>query len=321
MNLTDLLFAVVPDISGKGLKVYNSTFTTYDTRSDITVLKDTTINQHYIVPNLRVSVPVGFQRKQSILDQGGTISIGFRTPLTATEIIFLFDMEQVGFCAYLFFKEGKFAVRLATTDLISPQPSFAFQPDTDYHMTVQYQPGMFCVYINGSYVMSSTSNNAITTTYGQTNLRLFSNERYSNAQSYCSRFYYLYAFSNTQATPTLPPVSYLNTFGRLTALDDAALVDITTVTTKNISVDITPTYQYQYKYKLEGQVTFNNAIKERHPSTTIVQLIDIVGQKVTHSIAAYKNVSFTFHTDLMPKHYQVIAVDLTGEFNTQILQI
>lgn len=162
----------------------------------------------------------------------------------------------------------------------------------------------------------------LTTSYGQTDLRLFENKRYSGGLSgYCSRFYYLYAFSNTQATPTNPPVAYLNTFGRLTALDDAALVDITNTTVKNINVEVTKRYQYQYAYKLEGQVTFNNAIKERHPSTTIVQLIDIVGQKVTHSIAAYKNVSFTFHTDLIPKHYQVIAVDLTGEFNTQILQV
>lgn len=283
------------------------------------------IANKYIVPNVPASIPILSLYKHPTSAAGVTILFGFRTPSVVNEgnnlVNFLFDFAKADYSSYYFFRSNakKIAVRNATAELISPQIDYNFQPDTDYHLTYQYKNSNTLLYINGVLVGSNNTLNVSSLPTDDT-LRLFYNPRYTDARQYNSRFYYMYVFDHAIATTTNPPNQYFLTPGFKEKPATIRLESVPIVS-EIIEHKIITTTEKVFTYVLEGQVTFNSVVKYKHPSTTFIQLMDSIGQAVLNTTVTAKDGKFKIYTDKLPSNSQLLAVDVSGEYNTQVLKM
>lgn len=283
---------------------------------------DVSIAPKYIVPDKLLSIPFTSYYKHPVNTEGVTITIGFRTPSAldpgTTSAAFLFDFLSTAYCGYYFFRNDakKIVIRNGTTN-ISNQTNFDFQPSTDYHIVYQFKNNKCFVYINGVFVVESLSV-TVNSMYFSDTLRLFQTDRYGPPYQYCSRFYYLYVFGNTTTTT---PNSDVLTPGFKTRPSYVYPIDNRVIPIKQVDSKIKTFNDKIFTYIINGQVTFNNTIKYKHPSTTVVQLLDVLNKTVLETTVTDTDGKFKISRDTIPSSSQILAIDVSGEYNTQILQM
>lgn len=287
-----------------------------------------TFCQKYIVPSARLDKLVNSYTNTPSMSAGNgiTITFGFRTPSTIdtgnTKIIYLWDLYGVGYQAYIFFRSNlkRVVLRYGSTDLVT-QTDYDFQPDTDYHMLYRLEAGNFQVYVNGVLVVSgtNTTSNGMQESY---TLQLFGTQRYSDPSQYPARFYYMYIYYTYVANYTQDQTEYINFLQEpgfkttVTSLAKDLPNPIPIINTFNTYLYIDPKV---FIYSFTGQVTFNNIVKYKHPSTTLVQLLDPISKVVLKSTMTNNDGTFQLQTDKYPKYSQLLAIDYSGEYNTQTL--
>lgn len=281
------------------------------------------IANKYINPDKALSVPILSLNRRPLSTAGITITIGFRTPpvLSSTNTTsFLFDFASAGYAGYYFYRTDakKVAMRSGTTDLFT-QLEYDFQPSTDYHMVYQFKNGNNLLYVNGVLIASGTS--AINNMYFEDVIRLFTNPRYGSAAHFSSRFYYMYVFDLANATTTVPPDIYFLTPGFKTRTVSVYSLDALPIKAEYLPNPLHMIKERIFTYIVEGQVTFNSVVKHKHPSNTFVQLVDIINQAVLETTVTSEDGKFKIYTDSIPRSSQLLAVDISGEYNTQILQM
>lgn len=278
----------------------------------------------YIVPDKACHIPIVTFNKRATSIDGITVIFGIRTAPTVntTDLTsFMFDFATTGWSGYYFFNTTakRIAMRYSTTNL-TPQTDYNFQPSTDYHIVYQFKQKNHLVYINGVLIASGVTTDGNTIPLDDI-VRLFTNPRYGSTPNYSSRFYYMYVFDKADATATVPPDTYFLTPG----FKERTVPIIATETIPLVSMElpskIEKVNEKKFTYIIEGQVTFNSVVKYKHPSTTFVQLIDVVNQTVLDTTSTTIDGTFTLRRDDIPRSAQVLAVDMSGEYNTQILQI
>lgn len=115
------------------------------------------------------------------------------------------------------------------------------------------------------------------------------------------------------------PQTFSITNNILTIVFDSAhgFENYSVIKIENADVEIVNPKTFAYTYT--GQVTFNNVIKYKHPSTTAVQLLDPIAQTVLKTTMTNDDGSFVLRYNTYPKYSQLIAIDYSGEYNTQSL--
>lgn len=286
-----------------------------------------TFCQKYIVPSAAMTTQINNYTNflnSSTLPAGFCVIIGFRTPTTVddtnTKTIYLFDYVTSGFNAYIFFRANskKIAMRISSIDLVT-QTDYDFQPNTDYHIVFKFTAGNCKITINGVDIVTST--NTTSASFGASEpLRMFNGARYASpVPHYPSRFYYLYTmYSGTNYTPTSEYESYLNTPGFKNKFNIPIRTLPNSIPIQSVE-HIESVNPKIFAYTYIGQVTFNNVIKYKHPSTTVVQLLDPIAQTVLKTTMTNDDGSFVLRYDTYPKYSQLIAIDYSGEYNTQSL--
>lgn len=282
------------------------------------------IANKYIVPDKALAAPLLSLVKRPINTSGVTITIGFRTPAVINAAnnatSFLFDFGSVGFSGYYFYRADsrKIGMRTGTTDLFT-QIDYDFQPSTDYHLVFQFKNGNNLLYVNGVLSGSGTTN--VNSMYFEDSIRLFTNPRYGSTPYYSSRFYYMYVFDLANATTVVPADPYFLTPGFKERTVSVYSLDALPVTTKTVPNTIQTANERIFTYVVEGQVTFNSVVKHKHPSNTFIQLINVINQTVLETTTTAEDGRFKIYTNNIPKSSQLLAVDISGEYNTQILQM
>lgn len=292
--------------------------------NDFTIINspDAAIAPKYIVPDKMFSLPFVSYYKHPVNTDGVTITMGFRTPSAidpgTTSAAFLFDFLSTGYCGYYFFRSDvkRIVIRNSTSN-IAPQTDFDFQPSTDYHVVYQFKNNKCFIYVNGVFVVESTSVSINSMGFSDT-LRLFQTDRYGPPSQYCSRFYYFYVFSNTTTTT---PSSDVLTPGFKTRPSYVYSIDNRIIPIIETSSRVQFLNEKKFTYTINGQVTYNNAIKYKHPSTTMVQLVDVINKSIIETTVTSEDGKFKISRDTIPPSSQLMAVDLSGEYNTQILQM
>jgi hypothetical protein len=237
--------------------------------------------------------------------------------------MYLFDYIYSGFNAYIFFRSNskKIVMRIANTDLVT-QTNYNFQVNTDYHIVFKFTAGNCRITVNGTNVVSST--NTTNSYFNATELlSLFNGDRYGSDLSiiqYPSRFYYLYTYySGTNYTPASSYDTYLNTSGFKNRQGVFLRTIPNPIPINTSDIFISYANPKVFGYTFAGQVTFNNVIKYKHSSTTVVQLLDPIAQTVLKTTMTNNDGSFVLRYDTYPKYSQLIAIDYSGEYNTQSL--
>lgn len=283
---------------------------------------DISIAPKYIVPNKLLNIPFVSYYKHPTGAEGITITFGFRTPDVidpgTTSAAFLFDFASSAYCGYYFFRSDvkRIVIRNSTTN-IAPQTDFDFQPSTDYHVVYQFKNNKCFIYVNGIFIVESLSVSLNPLSFFDT-LRLFQTDRYGGPYQYCSRFYYMYVFSNTTTTT---PSSEILTPGFKTRPSYVYSIDNRVIPIMKVPLKIQTLNERKFTYIINGQVTYNNAIKYKYPSTTIVQLVDILNKTTLETVGTSEDGKFKLYRDTIPPLSQLLAIDVSGEYNTQILQM
>lgn len=287
-----------------------------------------TFCQKYIVPSSRIDVTLNCYTNTPGMQVGNGVSIlfGFRTPsspdATNTKTMFLWDMWGLGYQGYIFYRANskKIALRYSTTDLVV-QTDYDFQPDTDYHLVFRLETTKWQIYINNVLIVSGTNSTQQDFNTSFT-YNLFGSQRYTgDNMHYPSRFYYLYCYYNYPIIFNDPVEyeTYLQTPGFKDLFNTSMRLMPDPIPVNTINLPFTLYDPKVFQYIFSGQVTFNNVIKYKHPSTTVVQLLDPISQTVLKATMTNDDGSFVLRYDTYPKYSQLIAIDYSGEYNTQSL--